>query len=162
KEENKKFIQFADKMLQKDDYLAFLVDKERMTLFYLLIRNQKEKLSISSGPHRITYLFLDTDNKIPDDILAVLDQAEQIELYSLKPEDFTWKELGKTVIKDAQLVKKVVAELKNGVEDSLGSGALCFNPRHRLKATHKGKKIDLVICFECLQVQSSIDGKESK
>jgi hypothetical protein len=33
-----------------------------------------------------------------------------------------------------------------------GRVAACFNPRHGIRASREGKTIDLVICFECLQV----------
>ncbi len=150
---NKKFIQVVGKVLQRNDRIVWVIDKEAKNFFYFLVRNQKDKISIASGPHRMTFLMV--DNKIPN--------AEQIELASLQPEGVVkWTELGKTIIKDAKLVKKVVAEFKKGIDDSIGLGAACFNPRHRLKATYKGKTIELVICFECLQVQCILDGKDQK
>jgi hypothetical protein len=157
----KKFIEFADKLIQEADFVVVMADKETVTVSYLLMRKQKEKVTIASGPHRLTYLMI--DNRIPEEILMVLDNAQEIELYSLDPKDIgKAKELGKTVIKNADVRKKLVAEFKSGVEDSIGLAALCFNPRHRLKAKYKDKVIDLVICFECLQVQYSLDGKETR
>jgi hypothetical protein len=158
--DQKKFMGFADKLLQDNDLVVVMADQEAFTVSYLLLRKQKEKLTIASGPHRLTYLMI--DNKIPEEIVTVLDNAEEIELYSLDPKDIRKpKELGKTVIKNAEVRKKLVAEFKSGVEDSIGH-ALCFNPRHRLKAKHKDKAIDLFICFECFQVKYSLDEQETK
>jgi len=29
--------------------------------------------------------------------------------------------------------------------------AKCFDPRHGIRATHEGKTVELVICFQCAQ-----------
>jgi hypothetical protein len=91
------------------------------------------------------------DNKLPEAVTALLDKAEQIELWSLEPE--TNKVLGKTTIKDAETRKKVLATLYKGIKDSDGTYAKCFEPRHRLVATVDGKTVDMIICFECLQIK---------
>ena len=103
------------------------------------------------------------DNKIPEEILTVLENAEEIELYSLDPTDdeANPKELGKTVIKNAEDRKKLVAEFKKGVEEG-DAAAKCFDPRHRIKAKHKDKTVDLVICFQCMQICCYVDGKKTK
>ena len=35
----------------------------------------------------------------------------------------------------------------------------CFNPRHGIRLIGGGETTDLVICFECLQVQVFVDGR---
>ena len=101
-------------------------------------------------------------NDLPKDVRAVLDNADRFELLSLDPtrqkekpkDDFHgWKVLGKTEVKDAPTRKKVVAALYKGVADSDGTVAACFNPRHGIRATHDGKTVELVICYECLSMQ---------
>jgi hypothetical protein len=98
------------------------------------------------------------DNKIPDEARAILEKAEQIELLSLDPargeekpkDDFHgFKVLGKTVVKDAEVRKKLIAAFEKGVAENKGEAALCFNPRHGIRASHDGKTADFVICFEC-------------
>jgi hypothetical protein len=95
---------------------------------------------------------------IPDQARAILEKAEQMEPLSLHPDrpqekpegDFHgWKVLGETVVKDAETRKKLVAASARGVQENGGKVALCFNPRHGIRATHDGKTADFVICFEC-------------
>jgi hypothetical protein len=113
----------------------------------------------------------DKDNKIPDELQAILEKAEQFELLSLspdrpqeKPRDafHDWKILGKTTVKDAEARQKLVAAFKKGVEDNKGIAAACFNPRHGIRVTHDGKTSDFVICFECYQVQVFVGDKQEK
>ena len=33
---------------------------------------------------------------------------------------------------------------------SMGESAMCFYPRHGLRATYKGKTAELLICFHCM------------
>ena len=40
-----------------------------------------------------------------------------------------------------------------GVRSSNGTVAACFNPRHGIHATRQGRTVDLLICFECLQIE---------
>ena len=69
------------------------------------------------------------------------------------------KAVGKTTVKDAEARKKVVSEFLKGMEGKIDP-ARCFNPRHGIRATHDGKTVDLVICFECLQVKSFAGDKD--
>jgi hypothetical protein len=93
-------------------------------------------------------------------VKEILEKADTFELYSLDPGPrkvaggfHGWKVLGKTPVKDAAARKRILAAVYKGLADSDGTVANCFNPRHGIRATHKGKTVDLVICFECLQVQ---------
>jgi hypothetical protein len=101
-------------------------------------------------------------SKMPASAKAVLEQADQFELLSIDPhrpqekpqDDFHgWKVLGRIQIKDAETRNKLLAALKKGVNDNDGIAAACFDPRHGIRVTHEGKTMDLVICFECFQVQ---------
>jgi hypothetical protein len=98
------------------------------------------------------------ENKLPADAKVILEKAEQFEMFSLDPsvervkgkDGFhSWKVLGKTVVKKAEVRKQILADLDKGISDSDGNGAKCFDPRHGIRAKHDGKTIDLVICFEC-------------
>lgn len=107
-------------------------------------------------------------NQIPEELQAILDKAEEFELYSLSPEPqkedafHGWKVLGKTTVKDAEVRKKLVAALKKGVSENEGEVAACFNPRHGIRVTHDKKTVDFVICFECLQVKAFVGDKDTK
>jgi hypothetical protein len=98
------------------------------------------------------------ENKIPDTVQTILAKADKFELYSLdpdrgkeKPKDkfHGWKVLGKAALKTAETRKKLIEALRKGVKANDGTVADCFNPRHGIRATHQGKTVDLVICFEC-------------
>ena len=98
--------------------------------------------------------------ELPKEAKAILDQAEQIDLYSLDPAGgmlkkdaekdgfHGWKVLGKTKLADAKERKKVMAALHKGIAAGFGPAG-CFHPRHGIRATLKDKTVDLVICFEC-------------
>ncbi len=100
----------------------------------------------------------------------MFEKAEALELYSLDPgEDFKepdvkkgfygWKILGKTTIKDAKTRKKIIDALYKALDESDGSAAKCFIPRHGVRATVDGKTADVVICFECRQMEFHIGGE---
>lgn len=108
-------------------------------------------------------------NKIPDKARLILEKAEEIELLSIDPvrpvekpkNDFHgWKVLGKTVVKDAEARKKLVAAFKKGIAENKGEAALCFNPRHGIRASHDGKTADFLICFECFHGHTYVGEKK--
>jgi hypothetical protein len=103
------------------------------------------------------------DNKIPADLLAALEKAEEFELLSLDPKEpdekpkdgfHGWRVLGKTAVTDAETRKKLVAAFKKGATDSDGTVAACFIPRHGIRVTREKKTVDFVVCFQCLQVKA--------
>lgn len=106
--------------------------------------------------------------KFPNEAKAVLENAGRYELLSLHPsqselkkgdEEFQgWKVLGKTAAKDSGDRKKVRKAIEKGVAESYGVGG-CFKPRHGLRAVHKDKTVELVICFECMSIAVSIQEK---
>jgi hypothetical protein len=110
----------------------------------------------------------DKDNKLPESVLKVLQNATEFELYSIdfahedkgKTGFHDLKSVGKTTVKDADTRKKLVAEFVKGLEGEI-TPARCFNPRHGIRATHDGKTVDLVICFECAQFKL-YEGKDGE
>jgi hypothetical protein len=114
------------------------------------------------------------DERIPSQVRSALEKADQFVLLSLDPkmdmmqdqreipkDNFHgWKVLGRTEIKDASTRRKLIAAFRKGVADHDGSIAKCFLPRHGLHLVHEGKPMDLVICFECLQVEVHCGEKE--
>lgn len=97
-------------------------------------------------------------NRIPDRARAILEQADQIELLSLnsiqsgKVNFYGHEVLGKTTVSDARVRERLISAFENGVEKPDGP-MICFNPRHGIHATRRGKTADFVICFECRQVK---------
>ena len=100
------------------------------------------------------------------DVSKVLANAEKLELYSLDPgrkekkatDGFRRRKiLGKTTLSGDEK-KSIVESLQKGVAENRGSAAWCFNPRHGIKATHEGKTVELVICFECLSIDGWCNG----
>ena len=104
-------------------------------------------------------------NRIPGNILTFLEQADRFELLSLQPwtadsgrpepeNDFhRHRILGKVLVQDQETQKELIAALKKGTEENKTDEAKCFWPRHGIRATHKGKTVDLAVCFYCLQME---------
>src|SRR4051812_18898683 len=105
--------------------------------------------------------------RLPAGAGAVLDKADEITLYSLNPDKKEkkpgtglqgWQVLGQTTL-SGEDKKAIVKALNRAIAASDGSVAACFNPRHGIKATHDGKAVELVICFECLSISGWTDGE---
>lgn len=106
--------------------------------------------------------------QLPSSVAAALASAPRLELLSLHPvsakaelEDafHGWKVLGRTVLDAAALRREVVASITKGVADTDGRRALCFEPRHGIRAHSGDTAVDLVICFECMQVEAYVNDK---
>lgn len=105
---------------------------------------------------------------VPADAITAIENAETFTLYSLDPgrtgpkdakeKFYDWAVLGRTDVADSAVRKQLVAALWKGVAESDGMVAGCFNPRHGVRVTHKGKTVDFILCFECLSVRVT-DGK---
>jgi len=98
---------------------------------------------------------------------AVLEKSDRGELLALDPvpkgddaskttttgEDFH----GYRVLGRAQLDKdereRLIGAARGAVDDNEGRAMKCFNPRHGLRVVAQGDTVDLVICFECLQMK---------
>jgi len=101
---------------------------------------------------------------------AVLAGAERLEVFSLNPEmtHRPWsktfhnhKILGKTVIDSTQDRRRIFLALNKGHAESTVIMGACFNPRHGLRASAHGRTADLLICFECLQVEAYLNGDDA-
>lgn len=70
-----------------------------------------------------------------------------------------WPVLGSTKISDKAVQKKLVEELEKSIAACTPLHmALCFQPRHALRAMAGGKTVELLICFECWRVHPYHDG----
>jgi hypothetical protein len=98
---------------------------------------------------------------------AALEQSRQLTVLSIKPSrSFGYAKnafhdhevLGKTTVTGAAKMA-LLASLYNGLEPRPRNGGLkyigigCFMPRHGIRAVHKGRTFDLLICFSCMKVQ---------
>ncbi|MDA1195733.1 MAG: hypothetical protein O2894_11180 [Planctomycetota bacterium] len=100
---------------------------------------------------------------LPGDARAVLEQADRLELLALHPFPFDdgkpaagegfhdYKILGRADVPAADRGALVTA-LYRAIGENDGTAAMCFNPRHGLRAVRGTSTVDLVICFECLQI----------
>ena len=149
-----------DRVIGKKGWIVLVVNKKVEQVRYVLVRSTDAGPKVVGGPYPLTYLLM--PNAIPAAAAEALAKPDSVELLSLDPDrpkdkpkdDFHgWKVLGRTTIKDDAARKKLTADLAAAAEASEGLAAACFNPRHGLCVTRNGKTIDLVICFECLQVQ---------
>jgi hypothetical protein len=138
----------------------------------LLLRVKGTKAVVVAGPLKPNQF--SPTNRIPEAVENLFGTAREFELLSLDPDRVIgkdgnvapvkngfhgWKVLGKTEVKGRAERKWLADALRLGAEDNFGMAAACFIPRHGLRLEGGGRKVDLVICFECLQVQVFIDGK---
>ncbi|MDB6121223.1 MAG: hypothetical protein JWQ71_216 [Pedosphaera sp.] len=105
-------------------------------------------------------------NALPAQVTMALDKGEKFVLYSLESTklDATgqkssvtkqfhgFRVLGKTEIKKPDARKELLGALYQGIADSSGAIAKCFNPRHGISVTYSNETVDLLICFECHQI----------
>jgi hypothetical protein len=106
---------------------------------------------------------------LPAETRKLLDKADSVELLSLDPmvpeekkQGFHgYKVLGVLKLEKKADREKLLKALYKGIDDSDGSVAGCFIPRHGIRAKVGGKVIELVICFQCHSMNVSVDGKRS-
>jgi hypothetical protein len=69
-----------------------------------------------------------------------------------------WPVLGTAAVASRILRDEIIRSVARGVEENRGLVANCFDPRHGIRAFGRGDGIDLVICFECFQLEVYIAG----
>lgn len=110
--------------------------------------------------------------KLPSHITETLNAAKSFELISLNPDRSVpnpkrsfhgWPALGSTMITLSETKEKIINGLqKAAAEADWESQIFCFNPRHGIRAVVNSKTLELVICFECLQLQAYFDGRKQE
>lgn len=111
--------------------------------------------------------------KTPPGASAALRGAAEIELISLEPDERRydparpgafqgWEVLGRTTLKTADDREKLIHAFESGIEESDGTVASCFAPRHGIAVQHDGNRHEFVICFQCLSLQWYVDGNLEK
>ena len=108
----------------------------------------------------------DASSKLPAAVLDIVENADQFEIMALHPsphsedgkptesDDFHgYKILARAMVDATAEQDEVITHLYQGMLDSAGIVAACFNPRHGIRATRGKKTVDFVICYECLSMQ---------
>ena len=106
-------------------------------------------------------------NEVPAEARAVLESADELVLYALHPNEQVqgnertlnlqeFVALGRATVKD-DAHRNVLKQLFRGVEDWNGMMAHCFMPRHGIRAIKGDNTVDLVVCFECMQLYVYVD-----
>ena len=99
---------------------------------------------------------------------STLEGSGEITLYSLKPQSVPLTSRVET-FRGYPIVKRVVlrggekAKILGKLYTSLAEDAepaRCFLPRHGIRAVKGDRYVDLVICFECRQAVSYVDGSK--
>ncbi len=67
--------------------------------------------------------------------------------------------LGSVRLTDHGLLKRMARELDAAVDTNDMMTVRCFWPRHGLRTTVDGKKLELIICFECRMLALYVDGE---
>jgi hypothetical protein len=102
------------------------------------------------------------ENKLPGEVALALHAPDKGKLYSLEPWDeatptdptlHRFKIIGQLDL-DRSLATSVAAEFKAAIVSSRTRlAALCFDPRHALSVTSRGTTFDLLLCYECGQLE---------
>jgi hypothetical protein len=105
---------------------------------------------------------------LPEELAAVLMEAEEWTLYALEPSMMEPVEdgfhgyaiRGQNTI-DSQADRAQLSHaLTQGIAGNQDMVAACFLPRHGIRAESEGRVCELVICFECLQIYVYDGGEE--
>jgi hypothetical protein len=103
-------------------------------------------------------------------LIAELDEMAaadpQVTLYTINPRqdnDWEWEGkkqwvdvirgypiLGKAEVSVPEDRQALLRALIQGIRESDGTVAACFEPRHALTIATKTRKVDIVVCFECM------------
>jgi hypothetical protein len=104
----------------------------------------------------------------PERAATLLRNADTLVLFSLEPFSgpsdprgfHGWPVLGQVAI-DKEDREAFVDAVIAGAASNDSKRALCFDPRHGIRAVSKAGTVDLVICFECSQVEVFYSGGSS-
>ncbi len=109
-----------------------------------------------------------TRKTIPAEVKRILVGAQQLELFSigtpladaptLTTDTFQTCTLrGKAKIDDISEREELLNALYKGIRES-ADPAICFEPGFALRATSNGETVELLICFECRQIEITFAG----
>jgi hypothetical protein len=146
---------------------ADVVDvRKRMLALVILAAAAIGPMSSSSQEKRGTDRVDRKENALSPDVRKILDKADRFVLLSLDPkatakqEHKAWDEVfhdyrvrRKLEIRTQETRDQLLGALYKGIADSHGMVAMCFNPRHGIRASMGSENVDLLICFECMSIQ---------
>ncbi|MBI5426635.1 MAG: hypothetical protein HZA32_21375 [Opitutae bacterium] len=99
----------------------------------------------------------------PADVLRIFDAAvagvSEFEIISLDPARFKEGDAaidgatitGRSRTQKKEEIERMVAALRKSIREAPEETYECFEPRHALRAQIKGRHVEIVLCFECLQ-----------
>ncbi len=102
---------------------------------------------------------------LPEQAHAVLAPAGALEIFALDPTSMQTAEppegetlhgyeiLGRATLADPATCRALLGHVYAGIAADDGIRALCFDPRHGIRARSGEDVVELVICFECFQVR---------
>lgn len=106
---------------------------------------------------------------LPTPVRTALEQGDPFVLLSLQPgpEDLNgpfhgYQVLGQTTVTDPAQRQALLQALYVGVDENNGwvrTSNKCFLPRHGIHVVREGQAVDLVICFQCYQIEAYV-GKQ--
>jgi hypothetical protein len=99
------------------------------------------------------------EKSIPLEARKILANAQDFEVLSVTGSTFYWETKSKIRINNKELIKNLLSAIYYDTATSMGLAA-CFNPNHGLVANYEGKKLTLIICFECSYVKGYLDKKD--
>lgn len=110
-----------------------------------------------------------SDNLLPAPAEALLEHATRIELFALDPLPISMQPpsdkesfhehaiLGRAVLNDRAKCAQLAGLVLQGIRESDGRVAACFNPRHGLRVQTDAHTLELLICYECLSLEAYDD-----
>ncbi len=127
--------------------------------------------------------FRQWQNELPHSVWQRLHSAKSVTLYSLYPElvrspekEVPWVDgmsrdellalpkfrgypiLGEFECSDPSLLKRIAGDLREGTQRA-GSPFMCFYPRHGVLLSDSEGTLELVICYQCHQLERYEDGE---
>lgn len=113
---------------------------------------------------------LEAPNELPRSVAAILNNPDRFELLSIRSDGMErpsrdgpprYAVLGRLDVTDSGTRGELVAALKQSLAEGVGA-AMCFRPRHVIRASKGQETAELVFCFECCQVEVYLDGSRRK
>jgi hypothetical protein len=114
-----------------------------------------------------------SEKPLPADVVAILENADEFQLLSLKPLSqmrggtAKWGDkerfrdegvVGKVILKDAKERQRIIEALYGAIRgQEHRASAGCFWPHHGIRARKGDKAVDIVICFHCSQAYVHTD-----
>ena len=110
-------------------------------------------------------------NTLPAPAASVFDAAEELEIFTIQSTMETQGEpfppdtillqghrvVASAIVKDSAQRQEITRIVNSGIDPDTFP-ASCFIPRHALRAKRAGKVVELVICYQCQQIQIFVNG----